>query len=102
MKNDQRQLSKTEHWKELINNWTSSGKSIRKWCLENSIPINTFRYWQNKFSLQTLDKKSFVEIVEEKSIPLVIRCKDFEILLDREFDEQVLFRCLATMRSALC
>lgn len=102
MKNQQQQLSKTEHWKDLINNWASSGKSVRKWCLENSIPMNTFRYWQNKFSLQTLDEKSFVEIVEEKSIPLVIRCKNFEILVDREFDEEALLRCLQAMRSALC
>lgn len=102
MKNNQEQLSKTEHWKSLVSNWTSSGKSIRKWCLENSIPINTFRYWQNKFSSQKLEAKAFLEIVEEKRASMVIRCNGFEILIDKEFDEQTLYRCLRMMRSALC
>jgi hypothetical protein len=101
VKNSQ-QLSKQEHWKTLVDNWSSSGKSIRKWCLENSIPINTFRYWKDKFFSQKLDQKAFLEIVEEKSTNIVIRCKNFEIHIDKNFDEEMLGRCLMSMRSSLC
>lgn len=101
MKNNQ-QLSKTEHWEMLIKNWSSSSKSMRKWCLENSIPINTFRYWRDKFSSQELDKTAFVEILEEQSIGIEIRYQGFEIHISKEFNEQALVRCLSAMRRGLC
>lgn len=101
MKNNQ-QISKTEHWKVTVNNWASSGKSMRKWCLENSIPMNTFRYWKEKFSPQKLDKTAFVEIPEEQSIGIEIRYKGFEIHVGQEFNEQALVRCLTAMKRGLC
>ena len=97
MKNQQ--SLKTEHWKALLDDWSSSGKSMRKWCLENSIPVNTLRYWRDKFTPQKPTQKDFLEIVEEKSTAIVIRCNNFEIHLEKGFDEQVLFRCLEVMRS---
>jgi hypothetical protein len=97
-----RHLSRENHWKVLFEEWKSSGKTVRNWCGERSIPLNTFRYWKDKFSPQKLDKEVFIEITEEKSLGITIRCKDFEIQIDEKFDEKTLSRCLAVMRGSLC
>ena len=95
-------LSKEKHWKVLFEEWKSSGKTTSDWCRDRSIPQNTFRYWKDKFAPQKLEKHSFIEIAEEKSLGITIRCKDFEIQLHEQFDEKTLSRCLSVMRGSLC
>ena len=96
-------LSKMEHWKLCVTEWMASNKSVRQWCIENSIPQSTFIYWKDKLSIESLNKESFVEILEEeKSTGVAIHCKGFEIYISKEFDEQTLSRCLKLIRSSSC
>lgn len=101
MKNQERFLN-TEKWKAYFDDWKSSGLSVRKWCLQHSIAINTFRYWIDKFSEQKLKKTDFQEILEKKSTNLIIRCQSFEIHVDENFDEETLCRCLSAVKRVSC
>ena len=80
MKNQERFLN-TEKWKAYFDDWKSSGLSVRKWCLQHSIAINTFRYWIDKFSEQKLKKTDFQEILEKKD-PVNTNFKTYQVAPD--------------------
>ncbi len=101
MKNNQN-LSKNQRWEVCISTWKASGKSARQWCKERSISPSTFRYWQDKFSPEKLDPIAFVEIPQEQSAGIKIQCQEFEIHVDKEFDQETLSRCLRAIRGCLC
>ena len=41
---------KEQLWYARFLEYTDSGMSQRRWCLENQLPVSTFRYWYNKFT----------------------------------------------------
>ena len=94
--------SKSQHWKMYIDTWRSSGKSMNQWCQEHNISKSTMGYWKNKFSCEKLDKNFFIEVAEEPSTGITIKCKELEIHIDKAFDEQTLYRCLKVIRSSQC
>lgn len=101
MKSNQ-DLSKNQRWEICISTWKASGKSARQWCKEHSISPSTFQYWQDKFSPKKLDPAAFVEIPAKQSTGIEIRCQEFEIHVEKEFDLETLSRCLKAVRSCLC
>ena len=101
MKNHQ-QSSKSHYQKACVDKWKSSGKNASQWCQEHNIPKSTFQDWKNKFYNQKIEKSSFVEIPKEPSIGIVIKYKGVAVYLDKNFDEQILHRCLKTIKRISC
>ena len=102
MKNNSN-LSKRQLWQLHVEDWKSSGKTMGQWCKEHNICRSTFAYWKEKFSCESLEKSSFIEIAEiPTSTGIAIKCKEFELHIEHSFNEIALSRCLKVMRSVLC
>ena len=56
-------------WAKMLQEWVDSGLSGAKWCRENNIPINAFRYWKDKFKEDGLFQTSVkpISIVDENA-----------------------------------
>jgi len=70
---------KATHWKSLIEQHQQSGLSIKAFCCQQQINLNTFHYWRKKFSASNRSKEQpiFVplnhhanELIGEASITL--------------------------------
>lgn len=52
--------------KDLVENYLSSGKSLRNWCLDNQISKSTFYGWlkkyENEYSKASTVNSDFIEI----------------------------------------
>lgn len=59
--------SNREIWLERIADYRSSGLSAREWCMKNSFPLSTLRYWIGKFNKE---KISSGESAKSSSIDL--------------------------------
>lgn len=91
----------SEIWRERIENWKASGKSIAKWCHEQGIPDHRLYYWRRKFSdestnrLNSTSQTGFSEIIaRQPQSDLVIESKGFSIRINEGFDDETLLRCL--------
>jgi len=97
-------IRRRQDWKEKIENWQSSGKTITAWCKENNIPYNTFQNWRRKLGCTSNKNKvilsPFIELQEENSsrsgVQLYI--KGVSLHLSTKFDEAALSRCLRVLR----
>jgi hypothetical protein len=50
-------------WKQIIENWQSSGLSVAQFCRENTIPTSAFYRWKQRLSKQEVhDQASFIQI----------------------------------------
>ena len=86
-------------WERRISDWKASGKTIQNWCEENNLRENQFYYWRRKTA--PVDRVvSFIEIKEtppEKTV-VSLSYREFEVRLERSFDEETLLRCLKVLR----
>jgi hypothetical protein len=41
---------KLDQWKELINEWQTSGKTRQSFCREQDVTVATFSYWRTKIN----------------------------------------------------
>jgi len=97
-------IRRRRDWKEKIENWQSSGKTITAWCKENNIPYNTFQYWRKQLGYTSRKNETipspFIELQEESSsrsgVQLYI--KGVSLHLSNKFDESTLSRCLRVLR----
>jgi ethanolamine utilization cobalamin adenosyltransferase len=92
-------LEKRQAWKQRVEDWLTSGISVKKWCENNKIPEGTFYYWKVQFlpKLQ-LSKNSFIELPKEKTTAIEIEIKGVKIFLKEDFDVQTLSRLLKMLR----
>ena len=60
-------------WTQRVSDCRGSGKSVKEWCVENSISHKTYYYWQNKLFCMAKAEcaQQFVEI------PAAPKPKDF-------------------------
>ncbi len=97
-------LEKRNHWKAEVLQWKKSNQSINGWCRKRKIPTSTFIYWKNIFFPKSkffLNKKSFTEIIEDKTVSeaIEIDVKGITIRVNKNFDQETLKKCLIITRS---
>jgi len=92
---------KKEEWQHHLGLWNESGLSANRYCIENGINKNLFRYWIDKDKGKLKIKKNFVKLNLQKSssvnesknislkygsfeikIPTAFNKSDLEILLE--------------------
>ncbi len=56
---------KLRQWTERICDCKTSGKSVTAWCVENSINVKTYYYWQRRVRVAACEK------VDAASLPMV-------------------------------
>jgi|ERR1035438_2380035 transposase-like protein len=62
----QKQLHvKSEERKQILERWKESGKSVRQFCQDESININTFHYWRGR--LKKEKSSGFIKLQPEVS-----------------------------------
>jgi hypothetical protein len=99
-------ITKSQQWKERIEQWQISGKSITSWCRDNKIPYNTFQYWRKRLGLMAGRREnktsSFIEIQDTSPSfsGIELQIKGISLHLYREFDETTLIRCLSLLRGS--
>ncbi len=92
-----------QSWKNRVEEWQASGLSLRAWCSEKGISASTFAYWRKLFSTKCDPSSSrFVELPQEKMEAFELECHGVKIKVGKDFDENLLFRCLQVMRSLPC
>lgn len=82
-----------ENWYKIIKKWKDSGLNQNKFCEENRIKINTFRYWKYRFKKE----ETFVELpvirkTEMNSIEIYLEEKKATIKIRDSFDDNTLSR----------
>ena len=103
---------KRQEWRKKIQKWEMSGKSARAWCLENGIVYTTFMSWrtllvgakqkETKATLET--SKAFVELAQEdiSESNLEMTYQGITIRLFKNFDSDLLLRCIKTLKGLSC
>lgn len=102
-------------WKDRVFEWQASGKSVKAWCLEKSIPITTFYGWKTRLkklpSNESLVKlkekkveKEFIELKDQQSCDswLILEYKGVKIHLKANFNQITLKQCLNCLRGVSC
>ena len=102
-------------WRNIVNEFKKSGKSVPKWCESNGIKVHNLRYWLKKFNDETLITKSecqkettewvTVNTAEMNSkinkSPLKITIGKASIEVNNEFDPNLLKDVIKAL-SGLC
>ncbi len=89
-----------EKWLKHLEVWKLSGLSASRYCIENRINKNSFRYWIDRDNGKIKTKKSFVKlnipqqlsVNENKKISL--KYGSYEIFIPTVFDKAGLNRIL--------
>lgn len=107
------QTLKTQ-WMHRLEQWRSSGLSVKRWCRENGIPKPTFYYWRHKLNpassklpatppskLPATIKNKFVELIDcdLSTSGVSIEYCDMTVHLSKDFHRDSLISCLQTLRS---
>ena len=72
---------KRQEWKELIEQQSQGGLSVRRWCLENQIRLNSSQYWKSKLQSHPLERSSFTSFkLETRRASLYRTAERVEIL----------------------
>lgn len=94
-------------WKDRIQEWQASGKSLAEWSRENKFVYSQSIYWKMRF-LGSKNKKhsypkGFMELKDEcrSDAGIIIETPAGRIHLSTDFDQSTLARCLAILRD-LC
>ena len=96
---------KKEKWLKHLENWKKSGLSANKYCLENDINKNSFRYWIDRDRGKIKTKKKFVKLNIQKplSIPesksISLKYGSFEIKIPTAFNKPDLEKLLEVLES---
>jgi len=90
------------NWKEKINQQKISGKSISAWCRENKILYRSFFYWRSKIFSKKIDHSNFIELKEEKKTNIILEYWGININLDKNFDSEILKKCLILLKEMPC
>lgn len=90
---------KRKSWKEEVERWRASGKSMSQWSREQGKGVNytnQLSYWRNKFAPKAEEKnRAFIELPEESGdAGLAIECKNFTIQIRKGFDPVTLRKLL--------
>jgi hypothetical protein len=86
-------------WETIIRKQRESGLTIARWCRENQVLASAFHYWKGKLCIQfPIDRRNFLELVDEKRTGIIIECANFRICVDSNFNSETLRQCLTLLR----
>jgi hypothetical protein len=91
---------KPKVWQERITRYRKSGKSLRKFCLSNQIPMSAMRYHIRKDQ-----QAQFAEITLPKPamLPIAIHIGEhFKIVIEPGTDCESLIPILKAVKEAVC
>lgn len=94
-------MTKSEIWGSRLSEQSTSGKSQVKYCTENGIAINTFRYWKRRMTLKPAP--AFVKmrgIGRQECKAVIIRTGGVRIILQPEVPEHLVNTLLSALRSS--
>lgn len=97
-------------WKERIQQWKASSKTIAEWCRENNFVYSQCIYWKTRFLGPENKKKShlplegFFELKDENpsDSEIIIEADGIRIHLSTNFDPSTLLRCLKLLSEKAC
>lgn len=98
---------KKEEWLLHLELWKESGLSANRYCIENNLNKNSFRYWIDRDRGKIKVKKSFVKLSVQKS--LSVTCKNnislkygsYEIKIPTAFNKRDLESLLEVLESRI-
>lgn len=101
-----KQESKRQEWAIKLEQWRSSGKTARAWCLENNVPYHRFLYWahSSETSENSHTTHSFIELeqISKPASGITIEYNGILINIASDFDPVALNRCLQALRGNRC
>jgi hypothetical protein len=92
-----------EYWKDIVDKWQASGKSMAEFCRDENLSYWTFRDWKGRFLKP--EKKTVPGLVklnlkkEPKTSEIEVLVGPSRILVPQHFDESHLIRIVKTLRS---
>jgi len=95
---------KREDWLRHLKTWKSSGLSASRYCIENGINKNSFRYWIDKDRKKLSKAKSFIKLNIQKTMPvnesnkISLKYGSYEIFIPTFFDKAGLNRILDVLQ----
>lgn len=95
-------------WKDRIQEWQASGKSLAQWSRENDFVYSQSIYWKMRFLGSQKKKhsspKGFLELKDEdrSDSGIIIEAAAARIHLSIDFDQSTLARCLELLTGDLC
>jgi hypothetical protein len=93
-----------EYWKDMIDKWQASGKSMAEFCRDENLSYWTFRDWKGRFlkpakvSENGLVKLNLMK-EQKKSSTIEVLVGPSRILVPRHFDESHLIRIVKSLRA---
>jgi hypothetical protein len=96
---------KREKWLRHLEAWKVSGLSANKYCIENGINKNSFRYWIDRDKKKATKNQSFIKLRIPKKLPanesneFSLRYGSFKIMIPSSFDKSDLNRILDILQA---
>ncbi len=93
-----------EQWLKHLDTWKASRLSASKYCIENDLNKNSFRYWIDRDKGKSKRKKSFVKLNIPQSFPIkenneiTLKYGSYEISIPTVFDKAGLNRLLDVLQ----
>jgi len=100
-------VEKREEWLRHLKTWKGSGLSANRYCLENNINKNSFRYWIDRDRGKIKTKKNFVKLNLQKPVlvnegkNISLKYRSFEIEIPTAFKKQDLENLLEVLESRI-
>ena len=94
--------NQNNNWRDKINQQKISGKSIFAWCRENKVLPRSFYYWRSKLFPKIIDRTCFTELRDSDNTNIVLEYKGALIKLDKNFNSEILKKCLIVLRGIQC
>jgi hypothetical protein len=92
-----------EQWLELVRQWQAAKMTAIAWCREHNISYESFIIWKNRLKTdhsQSADsQRPFVELVDAalEHSGIEIHHRSLKMTIGKNFDPEVLFRCLQVL-----
>jgi len=96
---------KIKHWKDIADQWRSSGRTQKEFCVENGLKLSTLHYWMKRLKKDEADEVSVKDLVcisipvteeVEKAITIEID-KRYRISVHRGFCKETFREILAVL-----
>lgn len=97
--------AKKEEWLLHLELWKESGLAANRYCTENNLNKNSFRYWIDRDRGKIKTKKSFVKLNLQKSLPtnesknISLKYGSYEIKIPTAFNKIDLENLLTVLES---
>ena len=93
-----------EQWLKHLETWKSSGLSANRYCIENEINKNSFRYWIDRDRGKLKKKRKFIKLNIPQQLPakesnhISLKYGSYELSIPTVFDKAGLNRLLDVLQ----